>query len=417
MSVVEPIRATDRPVLDLAAIRADFPVLARQVRGKPLVYLDNAASSQKPEPVIEAMADCYRRYYANIHRGVHALSEESTAAFEAVREKARAFLGARSIREIIFTRGATEAINLVASSYGGANVRAGDEVVISAMEHHSNIVPWQMLCERVGATLRVAPMNEAGELVVEDFAGLLNDRTRMVALSHVSNALGTINPVKQLIAMAHERGVPVLLDSAQAAPHLPVDVQALDVDFLAVSAHKMYGPPVGVLYGKEALLEAMPPYQGGGDMIRLVTFEHTEYAGLPHKFEAGTPAIADVIGFGATLDWVGRIGMANIAAHEDDLRRYCEARLVEVDGVRLVGTAANKAAVVSFTLDGVHPHDMGTILDREGVAVRAGHHCAQPVMDFYGVPATARASFAVYNTRAEVDVLVEAVRKVKELFA
>ncbi|HXH03059.1 MAG TPA: cysteine desulfurase, partial [Candidatus Competibacteraceae bacterium] len=332
--------------------------------------------------------------------------------------KVRAFLNARSLQEIIFTRGATEGINLVAASFGQLRIGPGDKVLISALEHHSNIVPWQLLCAQRGAELRVIPMSESGELVLEDYLGLLTENTKLVAISHVSNALGTVNPVKWMIEQAHERGIPVLLDGAQAAPHLAIDVQELDCDFYALSAHKMYGPSgVGVLYGKREWLEQMPPYQGGGDMIRLVTFDKTEYAELPHKFEAGTPAIADVIGFGAAIDWLDRVGMAAIAAHEHDLLDYATARLAEIPGVRIIGTAREKAAVLSFTLEGVHPHDIGTILDREGVAIRAGHHCAQPVMQFYGIPATARASFAAYNTRAEVDALVAALWKVKELFA
>jgi cysteine desulfurase/selenocysteine lyase len=406
-----------QPTLDCSRIREDFPILQQEIYGKPLVYLDNAASVQKPKAVIEAISDCYSQYYGNIHRGVHALSERSTAAFEGAREKVRAFLNAASPREIIFTRGTTESINLVASSFGSMQVGVGDEVLISAMEHHSNIVPWQMLCERQGAQLRVIPMNEAGELVLEEYEHLLTERTKMVALVHLSNALGTLNPVREMIELAHAKGIPVLLDAAQSVPHLALDVQSLDCDFLAFSSHKLYGPSgVGVLYGKAEHLEAMPPYQGGGDMIRSVTFEKTEYAGLPNKFEAGTPNIAGVIGLGAALDWVNSIGLDTIAAREHDLLAYATAQLSEIPGLRLIGTARAKAAVISFVLKGVHPHDMGTILDREGVAIRAGHHCAQPVMQFYSVPATARASFAVYNTRAEVDTLIAAVWKVKELF-
>jgi cysteine desulfurase/selenocysteine lyase len=388
------------------------------VHGKPLVYLDNAASCQKPRAVIDAISECYSRYYANIHRGVHHLSERSTAAYEGAREKVRAFLNAASSREIIFTRGTTEAINLVASSFGNTQVGPGDEVVITTMEHHSNIVPWQMLCERQKATLRVVPIDDAGELIMEEYERLLNERTKLVAVVHVSNALGTVNPVKEIIDLAHARGIPVLLDGAQSVPHLPVDVRALDCDFFAFSGHKVYGPSgVGVLYGKAQLLEAMPPYQGGGDMIRTVTFAKTEYADLPHKFEAGTPAIADVIGLGAALDWVTAIDLDTIAAHEHDLLAYATEQLNDIPGLRLIGTARDKAAVASFVLEGVHPHDIGTILDREGVAIRTGHHCAQPVMERYRVPATARASFAVYNTRKEVDVLVAAIRKVQEWFA
>lgn len=415
MSAVQPLSQPSALAVD--SLRAEFPILSQRVHGQPLVYLDNAASCQKPLAVIEAISDCYSRYYANIHRGVHLLSERSTAAYEGTREKLRAFLNARSTQEIIFTRGTTEGINLVASSFGRL-LGPGDKVLISAMEHHSNIVPWQLLCEQRGVELRVIPMNEHGELELDDYLGLLTQNTRLVALAHVSNALGTINPVKWMIEQAHARGIPVLLDGAQAAPHLRVDVRELDCDFYALSAHKLYGPSgIGVLYGKREWLERLPPYQGGGDMIRSVSFEKTEYADLPYKFEAGTPAIADVIGFGATLDWLNRVGLDAIAAHEQQLLHYATAQLSEIPGVRIIGTAREKAAVVSFTIAGVHPHDIGTILDREGVAIRAGHHCAQPVMQFFGVPATARASFAAYNTMAEIDALVSAVRKVQEMFA
>ncbi|MCP5125596.1 MAG: cysteine desulfurase [Gammaproteobacteria bacterium] len=404
--------------MDLARIRADFPILRQRVHGKPLVYLDNAASVQKPRAVIDTVSECYTGYYANIHRGVHLLSERSTAAYEGAREKVRAFLNAASVQEIIFTRGTTESINLVASSFGGQTVKAGDEILITGMEHHSNIVPWQLLCERTGAKLKVAPFTDAGELILEEYERLLDDGpVKLVAFVHLSNALGTLNPARQLIAMAHARGIPVLVDGAQSTPHLGVDVCELDCEFYAFSAHKIYGPSgVGVLYGKKALLDAMPPYQGGGDMISLVTFEKTEYADLPNKFEAGTPNIAGVIGLGAALDWVNAIGLERIAAHEQELLDYATARLNDIPGLNIMGAARDKAALAAFTLDGVHPHDIGTILDREGVAVRAGHHCAQPVMQHYGVPATARASFAVYNTRDEVDVLVAALWKVKEMF-
>ncbi|MBL8248840.1 MAG: cysteine desulfurase [Candidatus Competibacter sp.] len=405
--------------MDLARIRAEFPILRQRVHGKPLIYLDNAASVQKPKAVIDAISECYTGYYANIHRGVHLLSERSTSAYEGAREKVRAFLNAASTQEIIFTRSTTESINLVASSFGGSVVKAGDEIVITGMEHHSNIVPWQMLCERTGATLKVVPFTDAGELILEEYERLLaSGRVKMVAVVHLSNALGTLNPVQTLIGMAHAQGIPVLVDGAQSVPHLAVDVRELDCDFYAFSSHKIYGPSgVGVLYGKQALLEAMPPYQGGGDMIRLVTFEKTEYADLPNKFEAGTPSIADVIGLGAALDWIKAIGLDAIAAHEHALLEHATAQLQAIPGLRIIGTARDKAALASFTLQGVHPHDIGTILDREGVAIRAGHHCAQPVMQRYGVPATARASFAVYNTHDEVDVLVKALFKVKELFA
>ncbi len=408
----------DRAGLDLDRIRADFPILRRRVHGKPLVYLDNAASVQKPQAVIDAVSGCYSDYYANIHRGVHLLSEHSTAAYEGAREKVRAFLNAAGTQEIIFTRGTTESINLVASSFGGGAVNAGDEILITGMEHHSNIVPWQMLCQRTGAHLKVTPFTDAGELILDEYERLLDSgRVRLAAFVHVSNALGTINPIKHMIDAAHARGVPVLADGAQAVAHLPVDVQALDCDFYAFSGHKIYGPSgVGVLYGKQALLAAMPPYQGGGDMIRLVTFEKTEFADLPNKFEAGTPNIAGVIGLGAALDWLDAIGLEPVAAHEHALLEYATAQLLEIPGLQLMGTAKDKAALAAFTMKGIHPHDIGTILDREGVAIRAGHHCAQPVMQRYGVPATARASFAVYNSRDEVDALVKALWKVKELF-
>lgn len=403
---------------DLARIRAEFPILRQKVHGKPLVYLDNAASVQKPQAVIDAVSGCYSRYYANIHRGVHLLSERSTAAYEAARETARAFVNAASAQEIIFTRGTTESINLVASSFGGSRIKAGDEILITGMEHHSNIVPWQLLCERTGASLKVAPFTDAGELILEEYERLLSSgRVKLAAFVHVSNALGTINPIKTLIELAHARGVPTLVDGAQAVAHLPVDVRALECDFYAFSSHKIYGPSgVGVLYGKQALLDAMPPYQGGGDMIRLVTFEKTEYADLPNKFEAGTPNIAGVIGFGAALNWLNDLGLETVAAHEHALLEYATAKLTEIPGLSLMGTARSKAAVAAFTMEGIHPHDIGTILDREGVAIRAGHHCAQPVMQRYGVPATARASFAAYNGRDEVDVLIKALWKVKELF-
>jgi cysteine desulfurase / selenocysteine lyase len=403
--------------LDVAAFRADFPILARRVRGKPLVYLDNAATSQKPRAVIEALARYYETTNANVHRGVYLLSEEATAAYEGAREKARAFLNAREAREIVFVRGTTEGVNLVASSYGRRNLQPGDEIVVSAMEHHSNIVPWQLICEERGATLRVVPMNGAGELRTDEFERLLGERTKLVALVHVSNSLGTINPVRDLIARARAHGIPVLLDGAQAAPHLPVDVQDLDCDFYTVSGHKMFGPTgIGVLYGKAERLEAMPPYQGGGDMIKSVTFAKTTYADLPAKFEAGTPDIAGAVGLGAAIDYLGALDWRAVAAHEADLLAYAGARLAEVPGVRLVGTAAHKASVISFVMEGVHAHDVGTIVDQEGVAIRTGHHCTQPVMEFFGVAATARASFAFYNTREDADALVAALGKVRKVF-
>jgi cysteine desulfurase/selenocysteine lyase len=402
--------------LDVEAIRRDFPVLSRTVRGKPLVYLDNAASSQRPRAVIDAMSHYYETTHANVHRGVHTLSQEATDLFEGAREKARRFINARSTKEVIFVRGTTEAINLVAQSYGRPRLGPGDEILVSWLEHHANIVPWQLLCGQTGATLKVAPITTTGEVDFDAFAGLLSPRTKLVALAHVSNALGTIVPVQRFIAAARARGVPVLLDGAQAVPHLKVDVQALDCDFYAFSAHKMCGPTgIGVLYGREALLREMPPWQGGGDMILAVSFEKTIYNDLPYKFEAGTPAIADAIGLAVAIDYLEALGMDRIAAAEHDLLEYATARLTEVPGLRMIGTAPEKAAVASFTLGRVHPHDLGTILDAEGVAIRTGHHCAMPVMEFFKVPATARASFAFYNTRAEVDRLVAALHTAREM--
>jgi len=399
-------------------VRRDFPILHQQVHGHPLVYLDNAATSQKPRAVIDAISRYYERGNANIHRGVHYLSEHATEEHEAARRAVQRFMNAADKREIIFVRSATEGINLVAQSYGRAHVEAGDEVLITAMEHHSNIVPWQILCEEKRANLRVLPINERGELRIDELPKLLGPKTRLVAVTHVSNALGTINPVRQIVEMAHRRKVPVLIDGAQAVPHLRVDVRELDVDFYVFSGHKVYAPTgIGVLYGKRALLEEMAPYQGGGDMIRSVTFEKTLYNDLPYKFEAGTPNIGGAIGLGAAIQYVDGLGLDNIAAHEHDLLVYGSEALSTVEGVRLIGTAAQKAAVISFMIDGIHPHDIGTILDREGIAVRTGHHCAQPVMQFFRIPATARASFALYNTRQEIDALVEGIEKVKEVFA
>ena len=405
-------------ILNIEKIRADFPILSQQVYGKPLVYLDNAATTQKPQCVIDKVRHYYEQDNANIHRGVHLLSERATAEYEGARETIRALFNAKSTKEIIFTRGATESINLVASSWGNAHVSKGDEILITHMEHHSNIVPWQLLCERTGATLKVAPMNEAGELEMAAFEALLSERTRLVGVVHMSNALGTINPIKPIIEKAHAAGASVLVDGAQAAAHLPVDVQALDVDFYVTSAHKMYGPTgIGVLVAKEALLDAMPPYQGGGDMIRTVTFEKSQYNDLPHKFEAGTPNIAGAIGFGRAIEYINTIGFEAIQAREKALLSYATARAEAFEGLRLIGRAKEKACVLSFVMDGVHPHDLGTILDREGVAIRAGHHCAMPVMQFYKVPATARASFSIYNREAEVDALFAALTKAKEIFA
>jgi cysteine desulfurase/selenocysteine lyase len=391
--------------------------LRQHVNGKPLIYLDNAATTQKPRSVVEAIRRFYEQDCSNVHRGVHTLSQRATEAYERAREIVRRFLNARSEEEIIFVRGTTEAINLVAHSFGRWRVRAGDEILISAMEHHSNIVPWQILCEMTGARLRVAPITEDGELLVEDVERLLTERTRLVAMTHLSNALGTITPAREIIRLAHERGVPVLLDGAQAVAHLKVDVQELECDFYAFSGHKLYGPTgIGVLYGKAEWLDAMPPYQGGGDMISSVTFEKTTYNRLPYKFEAGTPHIAGAIGLGAAIEYVTTLGVEAIAAHERDLLTYATEAVSSIPGLRVIGTARQKASILSFTLDGVHPHDIGTILDHEGIAIRAGHHCAQPVMERFGVPATARVSFALYNTREEVDALVAALQKVREVF-
>ncbi|MEO8191914.1 MAG: cysteine desulfurase [Acidobacteriota bacterium] len=409
--------AAPRIAYDVERVRRDFPILSRRVHGKPLVYLDNAATTQKPVAVLDAERDVYERIYANIHRGVHLLSVESTDAYDAVRGTIRALLNAADTKEIIFVRGTTEAINLVAQTYGRRNVGPGDEVLITALEHHSNIVPWQMLCDEKEASLRVAPINEKGEVPLDTFRSLITDRTKIVAVAHVSNALGTLNPIREMAEIAHERGVPILVDGAQAVPRMPVDVQALGCDFYAFSGHKIYGPSgTGVLWGRAPLLEAMPPWQGGGDMISSVTFEKTTWNVLPYKFEAGTPNIAGVIGLGAAVHYVSALGLDAIGAHEDELLSYATKVVGAIPGVRIIGTAARKAAVLSFTIDGVHPHDIGTVLDREGVAVRTGHHCAQPVMDFFRVPATARASFGLYNTREEVDVLAAGVRDVIRMF-
>ena len=402
--------------LDVEALRRDFPVLGRRVNGRPLCYLDNAASSQRPQSVIDAISGYYAAHHANVHRGVHTLSQEATDLFEGARETLRRFVNARSTREVIFVRGTTEAINLVAQSYARPRLAPGDEILISWLEHHANIVPWQMVCEQTGAKLRVVPITRSGEVDFEAYVQLLSERTRLVALAHVSNALGTVVPVRRFIAAARQRGIPVLLDGAQAAPHLPVDVQSLDCDFYCFSGHKMCGPTgIGVLYGRETLLADMPPWQGGGDMILAVSFERTVYNALPYRFEAGTPHIAGAVGLGAAVDYLEAIGLERIAAAEQDLLAYATRRLLEFPGLVIVGTAPEKAAVVSFTVEGLHPHDLGTILDHEGVAIRTGHHCAMPVMDFYGVPATARASFAFYNTRAEVDRLVDALHVAREM--
>ncbi|HYS55672.1 MAG TPA: cysteine desulfurase [Thermoanaerobaculia bacterium] len=414
MTAVLPERQTD---YDVERIRRDFPILHRTIREKKLVYLDNAATTQKPQAVIDRLVKYYSEENSNVHRGVHYLSEVATAAYESARTTVKKFINARDEKEIVFTRGTTEGINLVMSAWGRRNVGAGDEVLITAIEHHSNIVPWQLLCEEKNARLRIVPVNDAGEVTVDEFAKLLTRRTRIVAFGHASNALGTINPVKKMIAMAHANGSLVLIDGAQGVPHLDVDVQDLDCDFYAFSGHKVYGPTgIGVLYGKQALLDAMPPYQGGGDMILSVSFEKTTYNALPYKFEAGTPNISGAIGLASALDYVGAIGLGKIAAHEQDLLHYATAQLHEIRGLRIIGTAAEKASVISFTLEGVHPHDIGTILDQEGIAVRTGHHCAQPLMMRFNVPATGRASFGLYNTREEADALVEGLHKVVEVF-
>jgi cysteine desulfurase/selenocysteine lyase len=413
-----PSKEAIKPGFDIERVRADFPILRERVYGKPLVYLDNAATSQKPESVIEAITGYYRHGNANIHRGVHLLSQKATEEYEAARNQVQRFINAADAREIVFSRGATEAINLVAQTYVRRHLGRGDEVLITAMEHHSNIVPWQILCEEKAAHLRVAPINDAGELRLDELEALLSPRTRVVAVAHMSNALGSINPIKDIVQMAHARSVPVLVDGAQAAPHLKVDVQEIDCDFYAFSGHKIYGPTgIGVLYGKTALLEAMPPYQGGGDMISSVTFEKTIYNKIPHKFEAGTPHIAGVIGLGAAIEYVKGIGLPAIRAHEQELLKYATRTIGGIPGVKLIGTAHEKAGVLSFVMENMHPHDIGTILDQEGIAVRTGHHCAQPVMDRFGIPATVRASFAVYNTTKEIDALAAGIEKVKEFLS
>jgi cysteine desulfurase/selenocysteine lyase len=405
------------PVLDVARVRADFPILSRQIHGKPLVYLDNAATTQKPRVVIDAISHYYTDYNANVHRGVHELSAVASEAYEEARRKVALFLNAPNPRQIVFTRNGTESINLVAHAFGRSRVGAGDEVVISAMEHHSNIVPWQLLCEERGARLRVAPMDDRGELMLDELEALLTDRTKIVAVTHMSNALGTVNPVDEIVRVAHRHGVPVLIDGSQAAYHMAVDVQALDCDFYVATGHKLYGPTgMGVLYGKEALLESMPPLHGGGDMISTVTCEKSTWNSLPHKFEAGTPDISGAIALGVAVDYIQSIGFASITAHESDVLAYGTAALSSVKGLRLIGTARRKASILSFVLEGVHPHDIGTIVDREGIAIRTGHHCAQPVMDRFGIPATARASLAMYNTRDEIDALVRSLERVREIF-
>jgi cysteine desulfurase/selenocysteine lyase len=405
------------PVFDVNALRQDFPILTEEVYGKPFTYLDSAASAQKPRQVIEAISKVYSTEYSNVHRGVHYMSQKATDAMEEAREKIRSFVNASSIREIIFVRGATEGINLIASSWGRRNLSAGDEIILTMLEHHSNIVPWQLIAEEVGASLKVVPIDRDGVLDMDTYSNLLSDKTKFVAVTHVSNALGTILPVTELIRLAHERGAKVLVDGCQAAPHMKIDVRSLDADFYVLSGHKIYGPSgIGILYGKEKLLEAMPPYQGGGEMIDVVTFDKTTYADLPFKFEAGTPHIAGAIGMGAAVNYITAVGLDNIAAHENDILKYGTNKLKGIDSLEIVGQAPEKAAILSFNLTGVHPHDVGTILDREGIAVRTGHHCAQPVMDYFDIASTVRASLGLYNNRSDIDALVAALERVKEIF-
>ena len=417
MSGINTASSIKTSSLDVEKIRQDFPLLHQEVNGKPLAYLDNAATSQKPTQVIEALDKYYQEDNANIHRGVHTLSERATIDYEQAREKVRSFINANSEKEIIFVRGATEGINLIAQSYGRNKLKTGDEIIISEMEHHSNIVPWQLLCEQTGAILKIIPINDSGELILEEFEKLLSPKTKLVSLAHISNALGTINPIQIIIDRAHEHNAVVIIDGAQATPHTIVDVQALDCDFYVFSGHKLFGPTgIGVLYGKAHLLEAMPPWQGGGDMIKMVSFEKTLYNDLPYKFEAGTPHIAGVIGLGAAIDYVSTTGLEAIAAHEHELLEYATEKILEVKGLRLIGTAQQKTSILSFVIDSIHPHDIGTILDHEGIAIRTGHHCAMPVMTHFNVPATARASFAFYNTFEEVDRLIQALGKAREVF-
>ena len=417
MAAIAPKVQPAEAAFDVERIRKDFPILERTINGKPLIYLDSAASSQRPWPVLKAIEDYETTSHANVHRGVHALSQAATEAYEGARERVRRYINARSTREIIYVRGTTEGVNLVAQSYARPRFKPGDEILITALEHHANIVPWQMVCEQTGCTLKVAPIDRRGELVFDEFQKLLSPRTRLVGIAHVSNALGTVLPVKRVIDAAHAHGAVVLVDGAQAIPHSAVDVRALGADFYTFSSHKIYGPTgIGVLYGREELLASMPPWQGGGDMILTVSFEKTTYNELPYKFEAGTPHISGAVGLAAAMDYIESIGIEAIAAHEQRLLKLATAELEKIPGIEIIGTAAHKASVLSFTLEGVHPHDLGTILDTEGVAVRTGHHCAQPVMTFFGIPATARASFGVYNTEQDVAALVAGLRRVREVF-
>jgi len=417
---IVPEKAVDtgiKKIFDVEKIRKDFPILSTEVYGKPLVYLDNAATTQKPQCVIDTIEQYYKGINSNIHRGVHFLSEKATTNYEESRNKVKNFLNAKSTNEIIFVRGTTEAINLVASSYGNKNIKEGDEIILSTLEHHSNIVPWQLLCKRTGAKIKVIPINNKGELIIEEYEKLFTDRTKFVSVVHVSNSLGTLNPVKKIVEIAHKRNIPVLLDGAQAAPHIKIDVQDIGCDFYAISGHKVFGPTgVGVLYGKENLLDSMPPYQGGGDMIKSVTFEKTTYAELPHKFEAGTPNIAGAIAFGSVLDYLNKIGLDNILKHENDLMEYANEILRSIGALRIIGTAKEKSSVISFLIGDIHPYDVGTILDRLGVAVRTGVHCTQPVMDRFGIPGTVRASFAFYNTKYDIDMLARSINKVVDMF-
>ncbi|MQG76739.1 MAG: cysteine desulfurase [SAR202 cluster bacterium] len=409
---------TTKPVFDVEAVRKDFPILNREVQGKPLVYLDNAATSQKPQSVIDKLVSYYSEINANVHRGVHTLSQEATDEYEGARSKVRKLINAKEEAEIIFTRGTTEGINLVAQTLGVQRVGEGDEVIISNMEHHSNVVPWQVLCDQIGAHLRVVPINDDGELLMDEYEKLLSPRTKLVSIVHLSNALGTINPVKDIVAIAHQHDVPVLLDGAQSAPHLPVDVQDLDCDFYAFSGHKLYGPTgIGILYGKRELLESMSVYQTGGEQIKSVTFEKTIYNDLPYKFEAGTPNIAGAIGLGAAVDYINTIGLDRAEAYESELLQYGTEQLQTIEGLKLIGTAQHKSGVLSFLLEGIHPHDIGTVLDTQGIAIRTGHHCTQPLMQRFQIPATARASLAFYNTKAEIDALVEGIHKTFEVFS
>jgi cysteine desulfurase / selenocysteine lyase len=417
MMTAEKTQSASFTSYDIHKLRSDFPIFREFVNGKPLIYFDNAATTQKPQAVIDALIRYYTQECANVHRGIHYLSERATESYETAREKVRSFINAPTIQEIVFVRGTTEGINLVAQTYGRAHIARDDEILISAMEHHSNIVPWQMLCEETEARLRIVPINSAGELVIEKYKQMLGPKTRFVAVTHVSNVLGTINAVREIISLAHEQNVPVLVDGAQAVPHMPIDVQELDCDFFSFSGHKMYGPTgIGILYGKERLLEAMPPYQAGSDMISSVTFEKTLYNKLPHKFEAGTPNVSGGIGLGAAVDYLQSIGLSEISAHEKDLTSYGVDALQTIDELRIIGTAREKASVLSFVLEGVHPHDIGTVLDNEGIAIRTGHHCAQPLMEFFKIPATVRASFGLYNTREDIDALICGLRKAREVF-